>query len=95
MLMPQERFDLKFNYPLVVRQIGYPTERASSKEKEKLEVAILRICRERNGATVSDCVIETGEDPAKVRKTIEALYTQGLLTVGNRMEDGAVVYYAS
>jgi TM2 domain-containing membrane protein YozV len=98
-LMPQERFDAKFNtkqrviYREVIHQpvASVPTE----KQKENLDVAILRICREKNGATVSDCVIETGEEPEKVRKKIQELYQKQLLTVGNRESDGAVVYYAS
>ncbi len=97
--MPQERFDAKFNskqrviYREVIHQpvASVPPE----KTKEKLDVAILRICREKNGATVSDCVIETGEEPEEVRKKIQELYQKQMLKVGNRESDGAVVYYAS
>ncbi|MFN3359973.1 MAG: TM2 domain-containing protein [Pseudanabaenaceae cyanobacterium] len=99
LLMSEERFNLKFNYTryfVSSRNLNYSTELPSpgaTKTKEKLEVAILRICRNRRGATVSDCVIETGEDPAKVKKIIDDLYKQGLLQIGNREADGAIIYW--
>ena len=63
-------------------------------QSQRLDVQILTICREQGGATISSCVIETGADPVKVKATIDRLYKDGLLTVGNRKIDDAVVYKA-
>jgi len=60
-------------------------------DSTRLDVKILKVCRQPNGATVSDCVIATEESPDKVKKTIEILYKQELLTIENR-SDGAIVY---
>lgn len=58
----------------------------------RLDVMILKICREMQGATLSDCVIETESAPEDVKHTIHQLSVDGLLTVGNRDSDGAVIY---
>lgn len=58
----------------------------------RLDIMILKICREMGGATLSDCVIETESAPDEVKKTIYKLSVDGLLTVGNRDSDGAVIY---
>ncbi len=60
-------------------------------DSARLDVKILKVCRQPNGATVSDCVIATEESPDKVKKTIEILYKQELLTIENR-SDGAIIY---
>lgn len=58
----------------------------------RLDVMILRICRDYGGATLSDCVIETGISPAEIKKIIHQLSVDGLLFVDNRASDGAVIY---
>ena len=58
----------------------------------KLDIRILKICRERQGATLSDCVIETESSVAVVKEIIHQLSVDGLLMVDNRETDGAVIY---
>ncbi|NJK60586.1 MAG: TM2 domain-containing protein [Oscillatoriales cyanobacterium SM2_1_8] len=95
LLMTEEAFNFKYNRHLMPPSGSYQSYGAMPAppaKEERLDVAILRICRERNGATLSDCIIETGEEPQKVEKTLQELYKRGLLAVGNRAHDGAVVY---
>jgi len=92
LLMTEEAFNFKYNRHLMPPPVvGYAAMPAPP-PKERLDVNILRICREKNGATLSDCIIETGEEPQKVEKTLQDLYKRGLLFVGNRAHDGAVIY---
>lgn len=58
----------------------------------RLDVQILTLCRNQGGATISDCVIETGTDPAEVKAAIQQLCLEDLLFVDNRAQDGAVIY---
>ncbi|PSP19314.1 MAG: TM2 domain-containing protein [Cyanobacteria bacterium QS_8_64_29] len=62
--------------------------------EERLEVRILRVCRDRDGATVSDCAIETAASPARVKEVLAQLMREEAVTVDNRASDGAVVYRA-
>ncbi|NJK34344.1 MAG: TM2 domain-containing protein [Oscillatoriales cyanobacterium SM2_2_1] len=86
-LMSEDDFNLRYN-----RSLSPSLQTMPQTVKERLDVAILRICREKNGATLSDCVIETGEAPDHVERTLQQLYQRGFLTVGNRSHDGAVIY---
>jgi predicted transcriptional regulator len=61
---------------------------------ESMEVAILRICRDRGEATLSDCVIDTGADIKEVKAVIRNLIHEDLLQIHNRDSDGSVVYKA-
>lgn len=58
----------------------------------RLDIAILKLCRDHNGATLSDCVIDTAASPEEVKKIIHQLCVDDLLTVDNRESDGAVIY---
>lgn len=58
----------------------------------RLDVQLLRVCQNFQGATISECVIETGESPSAVKETIHHLCREGLLLVDNREGDGAVIY---
>ena len=60
----------------------------------RLDVQVLKVCRDAGAATLSDCVIETGADPAEIKATVQKLCLDGLLIVDNRDTDGAVVYRA-
>jgi TM2 domain-containing membrane protein YozV len=66
----------------------------SQPKAERLDVQILTICQQKGGATVSDCVIGTGVEPAKVKAAINTLCKEDLLTVENRIGDGAIIYKA-
>jgi TM2 domain-containing membrane protein YozV len=78
-MTPQAAFDAKYNGLLVASP----------------DVKILQVCSSKfEGATISQCVIETGIDPGQVQTIINGLQQKGLLTVGNRSSDGAVVYRA-
>jgi TM2 domain-containing membrane protein YozV len=77
-----------FFQPAIVRDVGYAHAQPS------LEVQILKVCRDRNGATLSDCVIATEITVKEVKAKIEELCLQELLVVGNRELDGAVIYRA-
>ncbi len=61
---------------------------------ERLDVSVLKICRDLDGATISDCVIETGTDPDEIKAIIHRLSVDGLLCVDNREPDGAIIYRA-
>lgn len=61
-------------------------------QPERLDIRILKICRAENGATMSDCVIETGAELDDIEKTLEILQKKHLITVDNRTHDGAVIY---
>jgi TM2 domain-containing membrane protein YozV len=61
---------------------------------EPIHVKILRVCRDLQGATLSDCVIETGAEIAAVKAMVSSLISQELLYVHNRESDGTVVYIA-
>jgi hypothetical protein len=61
---------------------------------DSMEVAILRICRDRGEATLSDCVIDTGADIKEVKAVIKNLIHEDLLQIHNRDSDGSVVYRA-
>jgi TM2 domain-containing membrane protein YozV len=61
---------------------------------ESMEVAILRICRDRGEATLSDCVIDTGAEIKEVKAVIRNLVKEDLLQIHNRDSDGSVVYRA-
>jgi TM2 domain len=65
-----------------------------SARPDSMEVAILRICRDRGEATLSDCVIDTGADIKEVKAVIKNLIHEDLLQIHNRDSDGSVVYRA-
>lgn len=78
--------------PAIVRDVGSnftPVQTAPP-----LEVQILTVCRDRNGATLSDCVIATETKPAEVKAKVQELCSAELLVVDNRETDGAVIYRA-
>lgn len=99
LLMSDQAFNSKHNagylpqqYPVVNDRPNHaPPKATPTPEKPRLDVRLLKICNQPAGATVGDCVIATGEEPSKVKKTLEDLYRQNLLTIDNR-EDGAIVY---
>lgn len=107
-LMSDRAFDSKYNHQLSGsvygkvddkyhhhiydnRAIGFNSSNNNS-ISENLEIEILRICQERQGATMSECVIATNVKPAEVKKVIKQLCDEGLLVVDNRISDGALVY---
>lgn len=60
---------------------------------ERLDVLIIKTCATKAiGATVSECIVATGEDPQKVKETIDTLCRKGFLLPDNREGDYAVVY---
>lgn len=60
---------------------------------ERLDVLIIKTCATKAiGATVSECIVATGEDPQKVKETIDILCRKGFLLPDNREGDYAVVY---
>ncbi|AIE74368.1 MULTISPECIES: TM2 domain-containing protein [unclassified Synechocystis] len=60
---------------------------------ERLDVLIIKTCATKAiGATVSECIVATGEDPQKVKETIDSLCRKGFLLPDNREGDYAVVY---
>ncbi len=100
--MSDEDFDDKYNPKPATPSLSRQATTASSRRvmakstpteaSPRLDVQLLKICRDNHGATLSDCIIETEEDPEKVRKTLEMLCVKGLLQVSNRSSDGAVIY---
>jgi TM2 domain-containing membrane protein YozV len=94
LLMTEQAFNGKYNNAyLPTPRLSYPLPQTVDLpvDSKRLDVKILKICRQPNGATVSDCIIATEESPDKVKKTIETLYKQELLTIENRL-DGAIIY---
>lgn len=89
--------------PQVVVNVGegYPTISpvmtelpAANTATKRLDVSVLKICRDLGGATMSDCVIETEADPEEIKAIIHRLSVDGLLSVDNREPDGAIIYRA-
>ena len=75
-------------------QILQPQANMPSAIPSRLDVKILRICRDVDGATLSDCVIEAAAAPEEVKKLVHKLCVDGLLMADNREHDGAVIYRA-
>lgn len=67
-------------------------KRGTAQPPTKLDVQILKVCRQRHGATLSDCVIETEADVSLVKAEIHKMCVDGLLHIDNRDHDGAVIY---
>lgn len=63
-------FDL-FSIPVLVQKT------------HRLDVAILKICRSKYEASLSDLVIETNASPEEVKKTLDRLQKNHLITVDN------------
>ncbi|MDJ1169297.1 TM2 domain-containing protein [Roseofilum sp. BLCC_M154] len=80
LLTSDEDFDRRFNGS----KPGLPSR--------KLQQRILKICKEYRGATLSDCVMETGADIEEVKEILNRLAKHGLVNVENRDHDGAVIY---
>ena len=78
--------------PAIVRDVGPNFTPAQA--APPLEVQILTVCRDLNGATLSDCVIATATKPAEVKAKVQELCSAELLVVDNRETDGAVIYRA-
>jgi hypothetical protein len=57
-----------------------------------LKLTLLKFLKQRGVATLADCVIETGEDTKNVRKVLQELVNEELISVTNRDSDGAVLY---
>ena len=64
----------------------------SRSQLQRLDIAILKLCRDRNGATLSDCVLDTSATPQEVKQVIHELCVHELLSIDNRESDGAVIY---
>lgn len=75
-----------------LRQYLLPGTTGAAKPTNKLAVEILKVCRRKNGATLSDCVIETEADVSLIKAEIHKLCVEGLLHIDNRDHDGAVIY---
>ncbi|MFN9175585.1 MAG: TM2 domain-containing protein [Synechocystis sp.] len=83
--MDERKFNVIYNHQSLPPA---PLERA-----ERLDVAIIKACASKAiGATVSECIVATGEDPHKVKETIDVLCRKGFLVPDNREGDYAVVY---
>ncbi|MEB3309299.1 MAG: TM2 domain-containing protein [Snowella sp.] len=88
--MSDQAFAAKYNGLRGTQNNFIPSFNSSG---ERLDVAILKICSTKlEGATVTECVVETGADPQAVKDTLNQLCKQDLLIVSNRSSDHAVVY---
>ncbi len=88
--MEEYKFNAIYNHQLPPSPV---TVTAIPSPEERLDVAIIKTCSAKvMGATMSECVIATGEDPHKVKETIDLLCRQGFLLPDNREGDYAVVY---
>ncbi len=57
-----------------------------------IDRAILKVCKESEGATLAEIFLESDEDYEKIEARIQELMKQNLLTIDNRVEDGKVIY---
>ncbi|MDY7022679.1 MAG: hypothetical protein SWJ54_15195 [Cyanobacteriota bacterium] len=71
-----------------LKQQQKPPEIISEHQKIKL----LRLAKARGEVTVVDCVLELNCPASEVRLLLHELQTEELMIVGNREDDGAVVY---
>lgn len=89
--MDERKFNAIYNHHLL--PVSVPSAPVPAGPTERLDVAIIKACASKAiGATVSECIVATGEDPHKVRETIDALCRKGFLVPDNREGDYAVVY---
>ncbi len=65
---------------------------ASAEKALDLDRAILKFCKDNNGATIAEIFLEIEEEYEQIQSSIDDLMKKGLLTVDNRAEDGAVIY---
>ncbi|WP_299485992.1 TM2 domain-containing protein [Acaryochloris sp. IP29b_bin.137] len=78
-----------FTPPVIVRDVN-----SFSPSHPPLEVQILKVCRDQQGATLSDCVIATERSADEVKIKVQELCLAELLVIDNRETDGAVIYKA-
>ena len=87
--MDERKFNVIYNHQQLPAAPVYPP----AQQVERLDVAIIKTCSSKAiGATVSECIVATGEDPHKVKETIDVLCRKGFLVPDNREGDYAVVY---
>ncbi|AFZ44882.1 hypothetical protein PCC7418_2744 [Halothece sp. PCC 7418] len=77
-----------------------PQANLESKEKKPLtdkdvDRAILRTCKETQGATLAEIFLEVDEEYEKIESRVQYLMQKNLLTIDNRADDGAVIYKIS
>jgi len=61
-------------------------------EEKDLDRAILKTCKDNQGATIAELFLEIDEEHERLQERVEDLMHKGLLTVDNRPDDGAVIY---
>lgn len=89
--MDERKFNAIYNHHLL--PVSVPSVPVPAGPTERLDVAIIKACASKAiGATVSECIVATGEDPSKVKETIDTLCRKGFLVPDNREGDYAVVY---
>lgn len=71
-----------------------PTEATGNKPRQKQDIdrAILKTCKEYQGATLAEIFLEVDEEYEKIEARVQELMKKNLLTIDNRPEDGAVIY---
>jgi len=74
-----------------------PKANLEGKNKEPLtdkdvDRAILRTCKETQGATLAEIFLEVDEEYEKIESRVQYLMQKNLLTIDNRVDDGAVIY---
>lgn len=74
-----------------------PRANLEGKNKEPLtdkdvDRAILRTCKETQGATLAEIFLEVDEEYEKIESRVQYLMQKNLLTIDNRADDGAVIY---
>jgi TM2 domain-containing membrane protein YozV len=87
--MDEQKFNAIYNRKHYIPPVVAPPQVPA----ERLDVLIIKTCAAKAiGATVSECIVATGEDPQKVKETIDTLCRKGFLLPDNREGDYAVVY---
>lgn len=61
-------------------------------EDKDIDRAILKICKESNGATLAEIFLEINEDYEIIEDRVQELMKKNLLTIDNRPDDGKVIY---
>ncbi|MDR9404928.1 MAG: NINE protein, partial [Halothece sp. Uz-M2-17] len=60
-----------------------------------IDRAILRTCKDTEGATLAEIFLEVDEEYEKIESRVQYLMQKNLLTIDNRVDDGAVIYKIS
>ncbi|MGL4499689.1 MAG: hypothetical protein ACRCU2_11555 [Planktothrix sp.] len=61
---------------------------------ENIEIILIKFARKKEGVTLADCIIETGMSSREIKQILQQMLEDEVIELGNRKEDGAIIYRA-